>query len=110
MRPEGLTDQEVLWAIRDTPRKILKSNLKSVLYTMVLTIGNNHKDWFYHSNKQWSEKVGCCPRVVPDLMHRLEDLEYISIQPPAYYGNGDANEYKLNYLKIIEIANYWRSR
>lgn len=110
MRTQGITDLDIIWAIRDIPRYILPIKLKSVLYTLVSLIGNSPKEWFYHSHYDLSEKIGSSLRRTPDLLNSLECLDFIFIKRPAHYTKGDSNEYKLNYELIIETANRFREQ
>ncbi len=109
-KPQHISDLDILWAIRDIPAPLLTMNIKSVLFTMLATIGNCHNEWYYHSYQQWAEKIGCSPRSLPKLMQSLEDMNFILIKRPNYYGNGDSNEYKLNYEFILRTAEHFREQ
>jgi hypothetical protein len=41
-------------------------------------------------------------------MNSLEENGLIDIKRPAHYTDGDTNEYKVNYLFIMKLANEFR--
>lgn len=110
IRPEHLSDLDIIWAIRDIPTKVLCIKLKSILYTFVSLIGNSTNEYYYKSHEDLAPIIGISSRRLPALLDKLENLKFLKIKRPKNYTKGDSNEYKLLYLNIIKEAEFFRAQ
>jgi hypothetical protein len=101
-RPQGISDLNILWAIRDIPRSILNSTRKGILCMFVAIIGNNES--CKYSQKELEDKLGSSERTIQDQVIYLEDAGFLTIIRPLSYIAGERNEYFLNYKFIIDTA------
>ena len=76
-----------------------------ILMIMNLTIGIGVN--IYYSLKQLEDKIGMSERRAQDHFHYLEHLDFIIINRPNHYTNGESNEYRLNYELLLETANFY---
>lgn len=104
IRPEGYSDLDIIWAIRDIPSDILCIKLKSILYTFVAIIGNSTNEYYYKSLDDLGAIIGISGRRLQPLLHTLEELDFLKIKRPKKYLKGLTNEYKLNYLAILQAS------
>lgn len=110
IRPAAYSDLDIIWAIRDIPKKILDIKLKSVLYTFVALIGNSTNEWYYKGLDDLAEIIGMQKRRLPSLLYKLEDSDFLLINRPKKYLKGMTNEYQLNYELIVQTAKMYRGR
>lgn len=103
MRPAGINDLQVSWAIRDIPSSILEFKYKGLLWGLLSIIGNNES--CYYSQSQLVKILGIGERTLQDHLYHLRDKKFISITAPDRKGRGYANEYLLNYSLIMEFSN-----
>jgi hypothetical protein len=110
IRPEGYTDLDLLWAIRDIPSSILCIKLKSILYSFVAIIGNSTNEWYYKSLDDLGDIIGISGRRLQGLLHQLENFGFLLIKRPAKYNRGITNEYQLNYHLILSTGGKSREQ
>jgi hypothetical protein len=110
IRPQGYSDLDLIWAVRDIPSKILCIKLKSIIYTFIALIGNSESQWYYKSLPDLSEAIGISGRRLQDLLHKLEELGFIFINRPKKYLKGMSNEYQLNYQLILSTGGKFRAQ
>ena len=99
MRPEGINDLQVMWAIRDIPADIITPNERLLLFILVTTIGN--KGSCYDSVSDFANKTGLSERTIQYGLKSLSNKKLIKIKAPKLNGRGYANEYFLNYFAIL---------
>jgi DNA-binding MarR family transcriptional regulator len=103
MRPEGVNDLEVIWAIRNIPQSIIsKANELCLLFLFVSIIGNRPSCWY--NLDQLSEKARLSKNTLKKVLKSLLDKNLISIKKPEKYGRGISSEYTLNYQKILNAS------
>ena len=106
-KPKQISDLNILWAIRDIPRSILNLSQKGILSMFLAIMGN--KSSFSLSMKELENKIGLTDANLIKQLHLLEDRCFIKINRPANYVKGQANEYFLNYVFILELADKCRN-
>jgi AraC-like DNA-binding protein len=106
-RPKGISDLDILWAIRDIPKSILNSSRKGILSMFIAIIGQNERCTY--SMAELEDKLGCTDRSLRENFHYLEEINFLIIERPSHYVKGAVNHYKINYEKILEEANLYRN-
>lgn len=98
-RPEGISDLQILWAIRDIPKSILNLSQKGILAMFLAAIGN--REYLFGDLKDLVNIFGLSERRLPAHFHTLEELDFIHIKRPRHYKMKETNEYRMNYVKIL---------
>jgi hypothetical protein len=101
-RPEGISDFEISWAIRDIPRSILNLPRKGILLVFAAIIGNRKS--YKSCMKNLEEPMGASERQLRDHFIYLEDQDFLIIERPKNYVRGLVNEYGLNYELILSTG------
>jgi hypothetical protein len=103
MRPQGVNDLQVLWAIRDIPTSLITFEQRSLLYYFLSVLGNYEK--CYYSISQLAKNTGMSKRWLTYRLKELEESKFLNINRPCNQGRGMANEYTLNYSLILQFLN-----
>lgn len=103
MRPKGVNDLLVLWAIRDIPSAILTLPEKGILFLFSAIIGNKkHCDFSF---SQLIEIMGASERGLRDYFKILEKKKFLLVKRSGTLGRGKTNKYQLNYGLILSFSN-----
>jgi hypothetical protein len=90
---------DLLHAIREIPKSVIKSNEKLVLFTLLACINGDNLTW--HSMESIAKLACLSPRCVTTQLHSLAKKQLIKILPPKTYGTYSTNHYNLNTDQIL---------
>lgn len=103
LRPKGINDLHVLWAIRDIPSSFLNLAEKGALCLFSAIIGN--KPSCAMSFPELAEIMGNSPRNLRYIFNKLENKKFIFVTRHNILGRGKNNTYQLNYELILSFSN-----
>jgi hypothetical protein len=103
MRPKGISDLRIMWAIRDITSEILDLKQKAFLFILLSITGN--KFVCYYSQPNLAEIMGCSVPSIYRISKSLEDLKFIYVERNPNKGRSKTNRYFINYPLLIACEN-----
>lgn len=102
MRPKGVNDLQVMWAVRDIPSFLITFDQKSILLLFLSVIGN--REYCDYSLPELCEIFSIKRTRLKSIINFL-DKRFLIIERSRLKGRSNTNQYRLDYRAILYCGN-----